>query len=114
MKAQVVVDAGICGFETRIAAESDDSQNVAIRIVSTCEKVRAFGAALSAKGPLDAYAELGSGADGVLLSTSREALKGCCAGCAVHSGTYKAMQVAAGVALPKDVILRITAGDGEA
>ncbi|MFN2352102.1 MAG: hypothetical protein ABR497_09170, partial [Kiritimatiellia bacterium] len=29
-------------------------------------------------------------------------LKGCCAGCAVPVGVFKAMQVAAGLALPKD------------
>jgi hypothetical protein len=109
MKALVVVDGGICGFKTRIHAESDDSQNVAFRIVSGCEKVRKFGEALTAKGPVDGYAEIGAGADGVVLTTSRESLKGCCAGCAVHAGTFKAMQVAAGVALPKDVILKIAA-----
>jgi len=36
-------------------------------------------------------------------------LKGCCAACAVPIGAFKAMQVAAGVALPKDVSLDIKA-----
>jgi len=31
MKALVEVDAGICGFQTRIAAESDDMQNVTFK-----------------------------------------------------------------------------------
>jgi hypothetical protein len=39
------------------------------------------------------------------LTTAREHLKGCCAACAVPVGAFKAMQVAAGVALPKDVTL---------
>ena len=39
---------------------------------------------------MDAYAEIGAGADGVVLSASREILKGCCAGCAVHAGAFKA------------------------
>jgi hypothetical protein len=38
MKALVVVDGGICGFQTRIHAESDDSQNVTFKIASGCEK----------------------------------------------------------------------------
>lgn len=105
MTAKVMVDAGICGFQTKILAESDDSQNVTFKIVSGCGKARAFGEALSAKGPVDGYAEIGEGADGVILTTARETLKGCCAACAVSIGTFKAMQVAAGVALPKDVML---------
>ena len=102
MKANVVVDAGICGFQTNIHAESDDSQNVTFRIASGCEKVRKFGEALVAKGFVDGYAEIGADADGVVLTTARESLKGCCAACAVPIGAFKAMQVAAGVALPRD------------
>ena len=79
MKALVVVDGGICGFQTRIHAESDDTQNVTFKIASGCEKVRKFGEALIAKGPVDGYAEIGAGADGVVLTTARESLTGCCA-----------------------------------
>ena len=109
MKALVLVDGGICGFQTRIHADSEDSQNVTFKIVSGCEKARKFGEALIAKGLVDGYAEIGAGADGAVLTTARESLKGCCAACAVPLGAFKAMQVAAGVALPKDVTLKITA-----
>ena len=108
MKALVVVDGGICGFKTKIHAESDDSQNVTFKIGSGCEKAQAFSQALMAKGPVDGYAEIGAGADGIVLTTARESLKGCCAACAVPVGAFKAMQVAAGVALPKDVTLKIS------
>jgi hypothetical protein len=108
MKALVVVDGGICGFQSRIHADSDDSQNVTFTVASGCEKARAFGEALTAKGPVDGYAEIGGGADGIVLTTARESLKGCCAACAVPVGAFKAMQVAAGVALPKDVTLKIS------
>lgn len=110
MKAVVAVDSGICGFQTRIHAESDDSQNVTFEVASDCEKARVFGDALVAKGAVDGYAEIDSGADGVVLSTARACLKGCCAACAVPVGAFKAMQVAAGVALPKDVVLRVGVG----
>lgn len=102
-----MVDAGICGFQTRIRADSDDTQNVTFKVASGCDKARAFGEALVAKGPVDGYAEIGAGADGVVLTTARESLKGCCAACAVPFAVFKAMQVAAGVALPKDVTLKI-------
>jgi len=77
------------------------------RIVSGCEKVRKFGEALAAQGPVDGYNEIGEGSDGVVLTTSRKTLKGCCAACAAPVAAFKALQVAAGVALPKDVILSI-------
>jgi hypothetical protein len=109
VKAVATVDAGICGFKTRIHADSDDTQNVSFRIVSGCEKAERFGAALVAKGPVDGYAEIGAGSDGVILTTARETLKGCCSACAVPVGAFKALQVAAGVALPKDVVLGIRA-----
>ncbi len=110
MKALVVVDGGICGFQSRIHANSEDSQNVTFKITSGCEKARAFGEALTAKGPVDGYAEIGAGSEGVVLGIARELLNGCCAACAVPVGAFKAMQVAAGVALPKDVSLKMTAG----
>lgn len=105
MKASVLVDPGICGFQARIQADSEDEQNVTFRITSGCENIRVFGDALAAKGPVDGYAELGAGFDGVVLGAARETLKGCCAGCAVPSAIFKAMQVAARGALPKDVSL---------
>lgn len=109
MKAAVRVDAGICGFQTRIEAESDDTQNVRFRFASGCEKAERFGAALVARGPVDGYGELGAGSEGVILTTARETLKGCCAACAVPIAVFKAMQVAAGVALPADVALSLRA-----
>ncbi len=109
MKACVEVDAGICGFKTTIRADGDEMANVTFQVESQCEKVRAFGKALGDKSPVDAYAEIGDGADGVVLTTSRAFLKGCCAGCVVHAATFKALQVAAGLALPKDISLTISA-----
>ena len=109
MKAKVVAEAGICGFQTRIHAESEDSQSVTFKIVSGCEKARAFGEDLLGQGLIDAYAELSAGSDGVVLGTARKHLQGCCAACIVAHGVFKAMQVAAGVALPKDATLSISA-----
>ena len=111
MKSLIVIEAGVCGFVTRVHADSEDSQNVTFRIPTSCEKVKKLAEALVAKGPVDAYAEIGAGHDGVVLGTAREHLKGCCAGCVVPSGIFKAMQVAAGLALPKDIAIRISKPD---
>ena len=96
MKVRVTVDGGICGFQTSIRAESADAQNVTLDIASGCEKVRKFGEHLAAKGSVDGYAELGAGSDGIVLTTARENLKGCCSACAVPVGSFT-----------KDVTLKI-------
>jgi hypothetical protein len=109
MNALVVIDAGICGFQTRIHASSEDSQNVVFKISSSCEKARKFGETLAAKGLIDSYAELGAGVDGLILGSARQIMDGACSACAVPIGAFKAMQIAAGLALPKDVSLKLSA-----
>ena len=110
MHTKVEIDAGICGFRTTADVTSDDSQNVAFVIDSGCEKIRALAARLQTHGLIDAYQEISPAAESVLLTTVRETLKGCCAGCAVPAGLFKAMQVAAGLALPQDITIRLSAG----
>jgi len=99
------VQAGVCGFVTDITAASDDMQNVTLGVTSTCEKISALGAKLPV---LDAYSEIGAGYDGELYKAIRENIHGCCAGCAVQVGLFKAMQVAAQLALPRDIEITIT------
>jgi len=47
-------------------------------------------------------------AESRVMQVIRDNLKGCCAGCAVPVGVFKTMQVAAGLALPKDVTIQIS------
>ena len=100
------INAGVCGFHTTVDARSDDMQLVSLQIASECEKIRGLAEALTT--PIDAYQEIGDGSDGVVLSAARAHLKGCCAGCAVPVGLFKTMQVAAGLALQKDITIQIS------
>lgn len=95
--AKATINAGVCGFVTEVTATCEDSQNVSFTVESPCEKIQALGAALPT---VDAFAEIGAGFDGQILSTVRTHLRGCCAGCVVPAGVFKAMQVAAQLALP--------------
>lgn len=108
MKAIVEVDAGICGFKTSARVTSENDQHAAFDVESDCEKIAALGAALREKGLIDAYQEISPASESVLMQTVRSVLTGCCAGCAVPSGLFKAMQVAAGIALPKDITMRLS------
>jgi hypothetical protein len=95
------INAGICGFQTIVAARSDDMQTVRLEIESGCEKIRRLAEALTV--PIDAYQEIGDGSEGVVQTAARSHLTGCCAGCVVPSGIFKSVQVAGGVALPAPV-----------
>ena len=98
------VEAGICGFVTEIEASSEDSQHVSFKINTDCEKIENLSEKLTS---YDAYNEIRDGFDGELFKAIRSELKGCCSGCAVPVGLFKSMQVAAMVALPKNISITI-------
>jgi hypothetical protein len=106
MRCKAKIEAGICGFVTEVTANSPDDQMVSLEIQSDCEKISALGEALKGK-EIDGYAEIGAGFDGVVLTAARANLAGCCAGCAAPAGIFKALQVAARVALPKEVTISL-------
>lgn len=103
MKATVKIDAGICGFQTAACVTGDDDQKVTLDVQSDCEKIRRLGELLRDHGHIDAYREISPSGESVILQAARSVLEGCCAGCVVPAGLFKAMQVAAGLALPRDV-----------
>lgn len=104
MTAEVSIQAGICGFQTQVQSTSDDDQMVTLKIKSDCDKIRELAAAIELKNPLDGYQEL---MVSQILITATAKLKGGCAGCVVPAGIFKAMQVAAGLALPKNIEIKI-------
>lgn len=103
MNVRADIQAGICGFRTTVRARCEDTQHVSFEVETDCDKIRRFSARLTALGPLDAFQEINPANGSRLLETARACLPGCCAGCAVPVGLFKAMQVAAGLALPKEV-----------
>ena len=108
MKAKSDIDAGICGFHTTVRASSEDDQFVTFDVKTDCEKISQLAERLKTLNPLDAFEEINPASSSRLLETVRATLPGCCAGCAVPVGLFKAMQVAAGLALPKEVRIAIT------
>ena len=104
MKCTSEIQAGICGHVTKVAADSPDEQMVTLQIDSDCKKISELAQILNGT-EIDGYAEVGTGFDGVVLTAARRHLSGCCAGCVVPVGLFKAVQVAARVALPKDILI---------
>ena len=109
MKIRTHIAPGICGFDTVVTADTEDSQNVTFEFVSECETIKEFEKQVDEISPVDAIQTLGP-EENPILARARELLqtKGCCEACIVPAGAVKIMQVAANLALPKDVSLTIT------
>ena len=101
---QATINAGVCGFVTEVMARCEDDQHVSFEITTPCAKVQALADALPT---VDAYAEIGTGFDGQVMTAVRGCFQGCCSGFAVPVGVFKAMQVAAKLALPQDVTISL-------
>jgi len=109
MDAKVTVDAGICGFTAIIKATSEDNMNVNLKVVSPCEIIKELAEKFQEITPINAYQEIGPQTEGQILNISRKVLveKGACEACVVPAAVCKAMYIAAGLALPKDVVMEI-------
>jgi hypothetical protein len=103
MDAHADIQAGICGFRTQVTASAERARRVRFAVDTGCETVASLAAALAEHGDFDAFDEIDPRTDSGLMAVVRAHLRGCCAGCAVPVGLFKAMQVAAELALPKDV-----------
>ena len=108
MKTRTEIAPGICNFDAIVTAETEDSQNVTFEFETECQTIKEFADQLSQISPVDAIATLGP-EENPVLAIGRKLLqtKGCCDACIVPAATAKIMQVAAGLALPKDVSLTI-------
>lgn len=111
-KAIVNVMAGICGMETEIRAIAQGrskSKRIRLEIKSDCGNIRKLAEELQEVNP---YEEIGFSATGP--KTLRLAAKHCKhAACPVPSAIIKAVEVASGLALPKDVLIQVTAENTE-
>ncbi len=101
--AKVVVDSGICGFSTTITAVSEDMQHVDLAFSCTCPHVNEAKEELKR---VDAYSEIFKKPHETevyrILSKYLPHVA-----CPVYCGFYKAIEIAAGLALPKDAIIKI-------
>ncbi len=95
----ISVHAGACGFTSRITTTSSDGQTVEISATSPCPHVQE---AIDALTTVDAYVEIFSKPhDTVTYKTLCQHIPH--TACPVYSAAFKAIEVAAGLALPKQV-----------
>jgi hypothetical protein len=113
--AYVRINAGICGFTAEVRATSEDRQHVAIEVSSDCPDVIRIAKALGAE-EFDAFREIGPCAQpGSMYETG---IMRICGGlphvaCPVPAGICKCVEVAAGLALPRDARIEVRREPGE-
>jgi len=101
--AHLAVDPGICGLKTMISAESENDRICAIRIESECEAVQALEADVGATDAYEAAFKLFL-ENPVYLAAARHCKH---AACPVPSAIVKAVEVACGLALPRNVSMTV-------
>jgi len=100
--ATAEVQAGICGFRTTVQATMDgDLCNVMVR--SECKAIQRLAAEVYQVDPLREITHRGEGPL-ILALAARHCSH---AACPVPAGIIKAVEVAAGLALPADVSIKL-------
>jgi len=95
---EVNVNAGICGFKTRIEVAAD-GPNAELKITTDCPNLQGLTQELQ---KVDGYAEcFGKVGDTGVFQVARKYCKH--AACPVPTAIIKGIEVACGLALPKDV-----------
>ena len=101
--AKVTIEAGICGFTTIITTSCEDGQNVSVTFKSDCPNVGKIGNRLAT---IDAYTEIFAKPQSTRThEVLGEALPHI--SCPIYTGLLKAIEVGAGLALPKDAHIAI-------
>lgn len=98
------IDAGICGFHTSVIAEAETMRKVKLTIETECAQITKAAEELTEMDMLEELkAGLGRGhVYGVLSGCVRHVT------CPVGSGILKAAEASAGLALPKDVTIKMS------
>ena len=103
-KSTVKANAGICGFISEITAVSQDGQNVQVTLKTDCSSLAPMAKELSEINAFSAC--FGKPCDSTVYTVAN---KYCAhAACPVPGAIIKAIEVACGFALPKDVHIVIS------
>lgn len=101
---EVKVNPGVCGFKTIIKVDSEDMQNAVIEIITDCPNLKPLEQELKeVDGYKECFSKLGD-------SNIYQLVKKYCkhAACPVASAIIKGVEVACGLALPRDVEFKIS------
>jgi hypothetical protein len=101
---EVKLNPGICGLNTIIKVDSEDMQNAVIEIVTECPNIKPMEQELKeVDGYEECFSKLG---DSKVYELAKKYCKH--AACPIPSAIIKGVEVACGLALPKDVDIKIS------
>jgi hypothetical protein len=104
----VCIEAGICGFTTRVSVEKTSGYNATLSLDSQCPNWKKVNEIFSGS-EIDVMAELFKDKDSGevnsrIISTALKTIPH--VSCPVISGVLKALEVGVGLALPKDASIQ--------
>ncbi len=100
---EVNVNPGVCGLKTVIKIDSEDMQNALIEICTDCPNIKPMEQELKeADGYEECFSKLG---DSKIYRLANKYCKH--AACPVPSAIIKGIEVACGLALPRDATIKI-------
>ena len=101
--ATAEINSGICGFSATVKTEKD-GRKVKLSIESDCQAIQNLAAELSEVDPFQEITFRGSGPRSLELGA-----KHCYhTACPVPVGIIKAVEIEAGLALPKDAAIKLS------
>ena len=101
--AKSIIEAGICGFGTKVEATDLGKRKIRLKNTSDCPNIQKLAEELV---EIDAFDEITQKAKST--KTFEIAAKHCPhSSCIVPSGIIKAVEVAAGLALPKNATIKM-------
>jgi hypothetical protein len=101
---EVKVNPGICGLNTVVRVDSEDMQNAIIEIITECPNIKPMEQELKeVDGFEECFSKLG---ESKIYELSKKYCKH--AACPVPSAIIKGVEVACGLALPKNVEFKIS------
>ena len=103
--AKAIIEPGNCGFTTIVEAIPDGNQRVKIKIESQCKAIQKLAENLSEVDPLQELS-LRRGEGPRTLHLGRQYCSH--AACPVPVGIIKAVEIAAGMALPGEVSIKLS------
>jgi hypothetical protein len=101
--ATAKINSGVCGYHTTVKAQADRNYIVALQIESQCEAIQKLAENLTEVNALNEISFQGNPPE-----TLQKGAEFCThAACPVPSGILKAVEVAAGLALPANVSIEL-------
>jgi hypothetical protein len=101
--ARLTINPGACGLSTVVEVVKDDGKNFRVKISSECEMVEKLGGKIQGLVMMDAFKKI---LDNPVYRDGSSCLKH--VSCPVPCGILKALEVEAGLAVPRDVTMRFT------